>query len=910
MSFLIDSLKEKFDFEDNPDHDPGSFNYIVGNTSGMDVTADIPSEIAQRVGQLAQRGGSVMEIKLENPTTFFIDRQALYETIEGLGLDVSFHSDPNVGYTSSYKTGRGRGFDITHDYFTKYIQNYASFKKEVEERDNLTFKSGRINPHISTDNLPPLHERMADDVSLDPFGYKITELSEEVYRKKSQKGKNIYDNKEFLRRLYYTFLLEEVDYDFQYYNLFSRYSNKFEEEWIEARRAATNEYYNYQTDPENEEVEGIYGSLEAKISVIRTASQSDKGIDTVWFSVLKEHGEFEGEVLEIDFSISRGNGVEYSYSKNNKELEVSEIVGRRNGEEALGLNPLPRVMYGLNERPEQALTPNVEQDDNEFQEYAGSNFVELNGLDNLEDLDDDDRREASEYIEEKTIEIVQDQGIFEDNKEAIQKQVIEALDTLWTGNGEERMSIDAKIQALNSHFDVQQMKIQELAYELEMEDESEEDGIEDHAEKVLMGEPEYFEKEGPEEDMDLDKHGELLRNLISANFEQQIWMESNIFYRVIPAWMKVADEESDGHEGFDAPKFIWDTIVERRWGDEYDLDLRNPRADEGEDPKYLDLLEENREFRMDVAAASAAVYFWSHFTQIEDKFKIEGKEHVPMDEGHYTWIEWMNKYGIGVNMEAMAGSPNEMFKLWRPKDMVTACRAINITARNELEDIHEDLDGAPAKFTIDMEHTASFGVEPWHEMELLIEQEEWLADHQDDYNVKADEENPLAYMVRMYHLTKPGWETSQGTGHTHGPFRKGDKELYEWLYKMVEAGFGKNSGEVAYVMYEVGGEQTGTVYQAQLAMDLIELNVAPEDLDPSKVDPNSEYDNEEEALMARFFGMDRPNFNREWAKIEEHAFDPLDGLLQAEGFDFTWSGSAAIEQGGNRPNEWKNEEYQ
>jgi len=312
---------------------------------------------------------------------------------------------------------------------------------------------------------------------------------------------------------------------------------------------------------------------------------------------------------------------------------------------------------------------------------------------------------------------------------------------------------------------------------------------------------------------------------------------------------------------------------------------------------------------MDVAAASASVYFWAHFTQITDKFKIEGNEYVDAEEGHYTWIEWMNKYGIGVNMEAMAGSPNEMFKLWRPKDMVTACRAINITARNELDEIHEDLDGAPAKFTIDMEHTASFGVEPWEEIQLLIEQEKDLA-KDNKYGVEVDEEKPLAYMMRMYHLTKPGWETSQGTGHTHGPFRKGDMQLYTWLYKMVEAGFTKNTGEEAYVMYEVGGEQTGTVYMAQIAMDLIELGVTPEELDPSKVDPDSEYENEKEALMARFFGMDRPNYNREWSKIEEHAFDPLDGLLQAEGFDFTWSGSGAIESGGNRPNEWKGEEYQ
>jgi len=908
MSFLIDKLKENFDFGSEEGLDLKQFNYEVGNTSGMDVTGDIPSEIAQRVGQLAQRGGGVMEIKLENPSTFFIDRQDLISTVEGLGLDVSFHSDPNIGYTSSYKTGRGRGFDITQDYFRKYLQNYASFKEEVDNRDDISFKSGRINPHISTDNIPPLHERMADDVSLDPFGFKITELSEEVNRRRSERGQNIFQNKEFLRRIYYTFLLEEVDYDFQYYNLFSRYSKKFEDKWEQARRSATNEYYRWKTDPEADEVDNLIESLEAKISVITTAGQSDRGIETEWYRIVDEYGDFEVPVVEIEFDLDQNDELKADVTQKTKEKQISDVIGGERG--IVSIRQMAGLLYNL--RKNAASQVGLDPDEVQIAQLIPRMLqgiervaLEVEATQNVVQTAEQNPG-LQQDIQEGLEEIPEEQGVYEDAVEKIQEKLGQLMDKLWEGNGEEPISIDAKIQALSSHFDVQQMKIQELAYELESEDLDED--IETHAERVLMGVPEYFEKEGPEEEMELDKHGELLRNLFSANFEQQIWMESNIFYRIMPAWMAVADEDEEGHDGFPAAKFLWETVVERKWGGDYDLDLTDPRAEEGEDPKFLDLLEENREFRMDVAAASASVYFWSHFTQIQEDFRIEGNSYVDPDEGNYTWIEWMNKYGIGVNMEAMAGGPNEMFKLWRPKDMVAACRAVNITARNELDEIHEALDGAVAKFTIDMEHVAGFGVEPWEEMELLIEQEKWLAGK--DYDVKVDEDNPLAYIVRMYHLTKPGWETSQGTGHTHGPFRRGDVELYEWLYKMVDAGFGKNPGEEAYVMYEVGGEQTGTVYMAQIAMDLIELGVEPDELDPSKVDPDSQYENEKEALMARFFRMDRPNFNREWSKIEEHAFDPLDGLLQAEGFDFTWSGSGAIEQGGNRPNEWKSEEYQ
>jgi hypothetical protein len=201
-------------------------------------------------------------------------------------------------------------------------------------------------------------------------------------------------------------------------------------------------------------------------------------------------------------------------------------------------------------------------------------------------------------------------------------------------------------------------------------------------------------------------------------------------------------------------------------------------------------------------------------------------------------------------------------------------------------------------------------------MEILKDQEEDLLekpveiDGEEVYNA-GDSSKPLAKMVRMYHLTKPGHETSGGVGHTHGPFRKGDKGLYSWLFKIVKWGFTRTDedGERASVMYEVGGEQVGTVYQAKLAMDLIELGVSPKELDPNAVDPGEEPESEREALIARFFGIERSSYNKEWSKIEEHAFDPLKGLLEAEEFDFTYSSNAAIEQGGNRPNEWKEEEY-
>ncbi|PSG99651.1 MAG: hypothetical protein BRC28_03610, partial [Nanohaloarchaea archaeon SW_4_43_9] len=155
---------------------------------------------------------------------------------------------------------------------------------------------------------------------------------------------------------------------------------------------------------------------------------------------------------------------------------------------------------------------------------------------------------------------------------------------------------------------------------------------------------------------------------------------------------------------------------------------------------------------------------------------------------------------------------------------------------------------------------------------------------------------------------KPGVESQQGT--YHGPFRRGDKQLYTWIYRLVEDGFARNKVEKASLMYEQGEEKESTIYTARIAMNMIELGIGPEEVTVDNVDPSKEeYRDEREALIARFFGIDKANYSKEWTKIEEHAFDPLEGLLEAEEFDYTYSSKASIEQGENRPGDYMGEEY-
>ena len=854
MNYLMKKLKEKFESEDN-EINPQELNYKVGNTSGLDI-GQVPAELARRIGELAQRGGGEMEIQVENPSTYHIDRADLYSTIQDLGLDVSFHADPNVGFTSAYKTGQGRGFDVTHSYFTNYLQEFASFKKEKEERTDLDFRIGRINPHISTDEEPPLQERMAQDVGLDPFGFPISEYNDEFRKMRDQSGKNMFRNRDFLENFYKAFILSEVDDEYQIYGLFQRFSPKFRKAWRLAQADAANEFWNNLEDISA--TEGKDELLE-KGAMMQSVSMQDQGTGVEWTKI-KQKEKFE---LDEGFSLDTVP----------QQVDIPSEIKNLSDLGSLIPLELRRIGTAIHSIKNQSLVGGIRE------------FLETK-LESAENSDEDSDDQI-EQIKNDLNSLPSEESFRTEVLDKLEK----AMDELWEGNGNDFLiSVNTKLGVLESRLDIQQTQILERAQD--------DEGLEGKAIELVRGDPNYFEAEGAETKTPEQKHQDLLKQLINS-FEQALWMESNIFHKIIPAWMCVSDNEvtEDGdvvHEGWEGPEFIWKTLIERKYDD----------VNFGDE--FIERLESDEAFRKDISAASAAVVIWSHFTQIESGFEMDGNQYMDEDYDDYTWIEWMNRHGIGVNFEAMNGSANSHFKLWRPKDMVTACRAVNITARNEIDEIHEDLYDCPLKFTIDMEHTASFGVDPWRQMEKLVEQEKWLAEN-NEYGVPVDADRPLAQMVRMYHLTKPGHESSQGTGHIHGPFRWGDTQLYTWLHDMVQNGF-TQSDERASVMYEVGGEMSGTVQKAKLSMNMIELGIEPEDLDPARVNPGSEYRDEEEALIARFFGMDRPSFNREWAKIENHAFDPLEGLLEATEFDHTWTSTAAIKND-VRPQQFQGEEY-
>ena len=806
-------------------------HYIVGNTSGLDI-GQVPSPIDQRVGRMAQIGGSLMEIQITNPATFQIDRRELLNVINQIDLDITLHGDPNIGFTAAYATRAqgGAGYNIVHRYMKRYIEQMAGFKHEIDNREDLDFNMGYVNMHASTAQIPSLEERLASDISMDPFGESLIDFSEG-----SSRRINIWRNEEFMEDLFDYWFLQVVDRPWQYYEpsrgtgTFYTADENFADAWDDAKADVADGFFARESDPDTRI--GLFQSIagfDQDVDIRFLEERDDKELPrsfTAQVNIVvqgEEEGEMREEKLPVEFN-TLGDVNQYC-----------TVPGRRSLLDAPGR--LARDKYRLDQKTFEVNPPAPNLQPQQVQGFDKSTF----------------------------------------DSESVIQALMELIEDIWDS---EAVSTQSKTTALSRNLDIQQNKIWEKA----------ETEVEDEARKTFAH-------------SSWETREEILDQLSNGRERDDFLKESSVFFQIIPAWMQNADysAEMEGenlHPGWESPKFIWDAIV----GDTFE-----------DYEEFQDFLQESRENQLDVIAAVGCAYIWGHWTQVEDGFERQAFESDTSNldkpelkngtRGRYTWSEWMNKFGLKLNIEAMYGDPGQILRVWRPKDIAIVCHAINRTAKNQSENWAEDYGGPIAKFTIDMEHTASFGVDPYQEIKKLIDKEKEIASE-----TEADSDKPLAEIMKTYHLTKPGWEQQQG--HRHGPFARGDETLYKWLYKMIENGFCRNPGDRGVVMFEVGGEYREEMYVIRVAMDMIAEGIKPEDLDPNDIPLEGEYENSKQALMARFFGLDKPQFNSEWTKIQEHAFDPLDGLLEAESFDHTWTGRAALEEGGARPQEWMKEEY-
>ncbi|MDY6789516.1 MAG: hypothetical protein SVV03_06170, partial [Candidatus Nanohaloarchaea archaeon] len=297
--------------------------------------------------------------------------------------------------------------------------------------------------------------------------------------------------------------------------------------------------------------------------------------------------------------------------------------------------------------------------------------------------------------------------------------------------------------------------------------------------------------------------------------------------------------------------------------------------------KELEKLKDHERYER-VVAAGAGAYVWGHMTQ----FIGPGQDK--------TLVELLDEYGLTMDWEAHTTGPEGKGKLWKPRDIIKVCKAINDT---EVNGVKHDV----MRATIDMEHLAVNGVNPL-----------WVIEGNEEKGFKGLDPGDARFISKQ-HVTHPALSEQQ---HEHQPIRRGDTIVYRHLESLVERGFCQREDRPCIILYELGGEKAESTFMLRLMMHMLELGITSEELESGVVDKAMEkFDQGSEDLTLReytilkFFGLTDEEWHHEWQKIFEHALDPLSGLLEIASPEKTWSGSRPIQEG-TRPEEWEEEKYQ
>jgi len=360
---------------------------------------------------------------------------------------------------------------------------------------------------------------------------------------------------------------------------------------------------------------------------------------------------------------------------------------------------------------------------------------------------------------------------------------------------------------------------------------------------------------------------EAFNNLVGTTRElygDTLNQEAFVFRQLMPRWMPHAEDPN----------------VRKMWRDITGKTATDPKKAEKE---LKELRKEHRGQERIISAVTGA-YIWGQLTQIEDP-----APGVPnMQEG--TLVEILDHYDIQITFEAHMAGTIEDLRIWKPRDMITIARAVNNTEVNgETHDV--------IRATVDMEHLATHRIDPL-----------WVINGNKEQNLKGIEEGD-GRMIRCMHVTYP-YIAESGAGHKHGPIRRGDKLVFDYIYALVEKGFATNTEENAIIMYEIGSEKAESVYMLRLMLRMIEYDITPQDLKVENIDNlmDRSPDNLKERLLQEFFGLTSQEMQHEWKNIHEHALDPLEGMIEFPQPEYTFEGGAARDRR-VAGDDWKREEY-
>jgi hypothetical protein len=242
--------------------------------------------------------------------------------------------------------------------------------------------------------------------------------------------------------------------------------------------------------------------------------------------------------------------------------------------------------------------------------------------------------------------------------------------------------------------------------------------------------------------------------------------------------------------------------------------------------------------------AVAAKYIWGHFHPIKERFP-DPKKIIRNAKMPFVLESPMGGRGI-----------EEWLRLANPYQYYFLCKEVGFDCM---------------QLALDFEHMLSIRLDPETIISLFPEDG--------------------GKYVKVIHAGWPGT-----LAPAHFPIQLGsDQELYlyKMYYKLREKGFGTDPNNDHYIVFERAGPETfiESIISLKLIAEFLSKGTPPENLPP------------------KFFGVaagEIASYERQWQIIEDHARDPLKGLMMIPEEEHGVLGKAAVEKG--KAEQWKKEE--
>lgn len=808
-------------------HKEDKLNYQIAVSSGLNVTQEIPDEAYKRAAWASNQGASFIELSLGGPAQIYNEWDNLLSISRQLGLSFDCHFPVQIPFDYA-NPNRGRreqmGFFRSHEFMYEFVQAWGEFKQELEAQKDVNGRQQKvygINAHLVKSTIPEIEERMASDVSVDPFGTPMKESK-------------LWKIPEVRAGFFRHYLWDDLEENFDTLQSiasniegFSDFNIKFRETLIDHMAGNTNlNSTKYITKEMLEQLSKLGDPEFMRKNLLYMIRKHSDAVDLS-----------ENEVSSyIRSEYTEGNAFQRTLTDRGEELmdylekKSPERTFRKKMNKEEQLDFVRMRLGGNGEMLRQTAIRNM----------AG---VSIDIPEKIEDLKE--HREGAS--------IAQNLPRFDPKKYMNSRWIEFVPKSIWKRSKKQKKLLEQE------NYQKEMDRVTEILKEQ----------LKDSITDEILRTDDY---NGPRQHK-LEKGiswGEaVFRDIINFRggyYEDQLNRESVIFWYIMPWWMAFTDRKQ--------VKYIWDKITEIKSSNYSKKSLEDFQED-------LEKLKDSGDYDK-IVAAGAGAYVWGHFTQ----FKGRGEEK--------TLVELLSEHGLTLDWESHNAGAEAEGKLWKPYDIIKVCEAVNNTKVNGTN--HEVL-----HCTIDSEHLAINGVDPL-----------WVINGNEEKNIQGMGEND-GYMITKQHITHPAMSEQQ---HHHQPIRRGDLLVYRHIYHLVEKGFCRRNNRPGILMYELGAEKAESIFMLRLMMNMMEMGIKPEDLESENVNKiweRAESDKEEITLedyvILKFYGHTEEEWHHEWQEIFEHALDPLQGLLEVEQPDHTWSGRASIESD-NRPEDWQGEQYQ